>query len=121
MKQPCCPGMNNSRGAHIHLSTRQIWGEGLGREMKPRMVRPKGQGWASRLESNASWWLLVLCSISGRWMVRWLSLAWAQSLKSRFKLTDCHLNQPGCVCRNIGPCCGTACRALGSGCVWVET
>lgn len=107
MKQPCCPGMNNSRGAHIHLSTRQIWGEGPGQGNEATNGEASGprpgfegrvEGVVAVVEERWQWWcrVAVLCSISGRWMVRWL-LAWAQSLKCAFKLTDCHLNQPACV------------------------
>lgn len=59
MKQPCCPGMNNSRGAHIHLSTRQIWGPG--REMRPRKVRPRGQGRASKARVEGVVVVVVSC------------------------------------------------------------
>lgn len=81
MKQPCCPGMNNSYGAHIHLSTRQIWGEGPGREMKPRLVRPKGQGQGTGLEARvewkASWW--SSCRVGGPF-VRSRAGGWSAAL-----------------------------------------
>lgn len=130
MKQPCCPGMNNSYGAHIHLSTRQIWGEGPGREMRPRFgeaKRPRPRIWASRLEWNGR-------RRGGRRVVLGSALfdlgpvdgplcssGLGPKLKIPVKLTDCHLNQPACVCRTHRAMLWYSMQGLGSGCVWVET